>query len=45
MKLQRGRKTLEKMVGKVKDGDRNETTEKNEDIRKMVGQSKGWRWK
>ena len=32
-------------LDKVKDGDRNETTEEKEDIRKMVGQSKGWRWK
>ena len=44
-KLQRRRNTLERWLDKVKDGDGNETTEEREYIRKMVGQSKGWRWK
>ena len=33
MKLQRRRKTLERYLDKVNDGDGNETTEENEDIR------------
>ena len=40
MKLQRRRKTLERYLDKVKDGDGNETTEEKEDIRKIFGQSK-----
>ena len=33
MKLQRRRKSLERYLDKVKDGDENETTEEKEDIR------------